>query len=92
LRHSGVLEPEEPALLEHVPPPPPCLDILTLLVQPPCLLRPVSELDITHQRAPQACCHRAGGLGDWEVGFRQGWLVKVDLSMVVNWLLCAGFC
>jgi hypothetical protein len=103
-RHGGVLEPEEPTLLEHEPPPPPRLDILALLVQPPRPLRPVPELHAgprvaarrrgvagAHQRAPQACCHRAGGLGDRGVGFRRGRLVKVDSSVVGNWSLRAGF-
>jgi hypothetical protein len=43
--HGGVLEPEESALLEHEPPLPPRLGILTLLVQPPRLLHPMPELD-----------------------------------------------
>jgi hypothetical protein len=97
-RHGGVLEPEEPALLEHEPPPPPRLDVLALLGEPPRPLRPVPELYATprvaarrrgggrvaraHQRAPQTRSHRAREMGDREAGFRQGRRVKVDWGEV----------
>jgi hypothetical protein len=97
-RHGRVLEPEEPALLEHEPPPPPRLDVLALLGEPPRPLRPVPELYATprvaarrrgggrvaraHQRAPQTRSHRAREMGDREAGFRQGRRVKVDWGEV----------
>lgn len=40
-----VLEPEELPLLQHEPAPPPCLDVLALLGEPPRSLRVRPELD-----------------------------------------------